>query len=132
MAPEERGPSQGQTAQLVSLGTMLFACVAVGLAAGYFGGRVDNLLMRFTDIWYAFPDLIFVLVLVSVFGPSLLSIFGAIALVKSPLLFSKQNGLEELSAVAPILQTIAADASVINPVRVRAQRLIAAGRKGSP
>jgi oligopeptide transport system permease protein len=37
--------------------------------------------MRFTDIWYAFPDLIFVLVLVSVFGPSLLSIFGAIALV---------------------------------------------------
>src|SRR5262252_2560427 len=53
----------------------------IGLVAGYAGGRVDNLLMRFTDIWYAFPDLIFVLVLVSVFGPSLLSIFGAIALV---------------------------------------------------
>jgi len=53
----------------------------IGLAAGYFGGRIDNLLMRFTDVWYAFPDLIFVLVLVSVFGPSLLSIFGAIALV---------------------------------------------------
>jgi len=45
---------------------------------------------------------------------------------------SKQNGLEELSAVAPILQTIAADASVINPVRVRAQRLLAVGRKESP
>jgi oligopeptide transport system permease protein len=55
--------------------------LAIGLTAGYFGGRIDNLLMRFTDIWYAFPDLIFVLVLVSVFGPSLLSIFGAIALV---------------------------------------------------
>ncbi|HKV86424.1 MAG TPA: ABC transporter permease [Candidatus Dormibacteraeota bacterium] len=55
--------------------------LAIGLAAGYFGGRADNLLMRFTDVWYAFPDLIFVLVLVSVFGPSLLSIFGAIALV---------------------------------------------------
>src|SRR4026208_1058105 len=39
MAPGERGPSQGQTAQLVNLGTMLFACVAVGLAAGYFAGR---------------------------------------------------------------------------------------------
>ena len=39
MAPEERGPSQGQTAQLVNLGTMLFACVAVGLAAGYFADR---------------------------------------------------------------------------------------------
>src|SRR2546423_8630845 len=45
---------------------------------------------------------------------------------------SKQNGLEELSVVSPILQKIAADASVINPVRVRAQRLIAEGRKESP
>jgi len=53
----------------------------IGLVAGYAGGRVDNLLMRFTDIWYAFPDLLFVLVLVSVFGPSLLSIFVAIGLV---------------------------------------------------
>jgi len=62
-------------------GIILPIGLAIGLTAGYFGGRIDNLLMRFTDIWYAFPDLIFVLVLVSVFGPSLLSIFGAIALV---------------------------------------------------
>ncbi len=61
----------------------------IGLVAGYFGGRVDNLLMRFTDIWWAFPDLLFVLVVVSVFQQlvfgsvplELLMIFGAIALV---------------------------------------------------
>jgi oligopeptide transport system permease protein len=53
----------------------------IGLVAGYAGGRIDNLLMRFTDIWYAFPDLLFVLVLVSVFSPSLLSIFAAIGIV---------------------------------------------------
>src|SRR5215470_14711049 len=53
----------------------------IGLSAGYFGGRIDNLLMRFTDIWYAFPDLLFVLVVVSVFSPSLLSIFVAIGIV---------------------------------------------------
>ena len=39
MAPEERGRSRSQTAQLVNLGTLLFACVAVGLAAGYFADR---------------------------------------------------------------------------------------------
>ncbi|TMD16246.1 MAG: ABC transporter permease [Chloroflexi bacterium] len=62
-------------------GIILPIGLLIGLTAGYFGGRVDNLLMRFTDVWYAFPDLLFVLVVVSVFGPSLLTIFGAIALV---------------------------------------------------
>ncbi len=63
--------------------------LAIGLAAGDFGGRIDNILMRFTDIWYAFPDLLFVLVVVSVFQQftsgsiilQVLMIFGAIALV---------------------------------------------------
>jgi oligopeptide transport system permease protein len=53
----------------------------IGLAAGYFGGRVDNLLMRFTDIMYAFPDLLFVLIMVAALGPSLFSVFVAIAVV---------------------------------------------------
>jgi oligopeptide transport system permease protein len=54
---------------------------SIGMAAGYFGGRVDNLLMRFTDIMYAFPDLLLVLVFVAAFGPSFWSIFIAIGLV---------------------------------------------------
>ena len=62
-------------------GIILVIGGTIGLVSGYAGGRTDNLLMRFTDIWYAFPDLIFVLVLVSVFGASLLSIFVAIGIV---------------------------------------------------
>ncbi len=54
---------------------------AIGLTAGYFGGRADNLLMRFTDIMYAFPDLLFVLIVVAALGPSLLTIFIAIGVV---------------------------------------------------
>jgi oligopeptide transport system permease protein len=50
----------------------------IGLTAGYFGGRVDNLLMRFTDVMFAFPDLLWLLVIVSVFTPSLLTIFVAV------------------------------------------------------
>jgi oligopeptide transport system permease protein len=53
----------------------------VGLVAGYFGGWIDNLLMRFTDIMYAFPDLLFVLIIVAALGPTFVNIFVAIGLV---------------------------------------------------
>ena len=34
----------------------------IGLVAGYYGGWIDNLLMRFTDVMYAFPDLLFFII----------------------------------------------------------------------
>ncbi|HEX2470317.1 MAG TPA: ABC transporter permease [Candidatus Limnocylindrales bacterium] len=37
--------------------------VPIGALAGWFGGRLDNLLMRFTDVIYAFPDLLFIILL---------------------------------------------------------------------
>ena len=37
--------------------------VPLGAIAGWFGGRLDNILMRFTDIIYAFPDLLFIILL---------------------------------------------------------------------
>jgi len=43
--------------------------VTVGMAAGYLGGHIDTLIMRGIDVLYAFPDLLFVLILVSVFRP---------------------------------------------------------------
>lgn len=42
---------------------------SIGLAAGYLGGMVDSVLMRFTDLMFAFPDLLFVLLIASVLGP---------------------------------------------------------------
>jgi oligopeptide transport system permease protein len=38
--------------------------VSLGMLAGFYGGWVDNLLMRFTDIVYAFPDLLFLIIIV--------------------------------------------------------------------
>jgi len=81
------GSEVSLTVGLLVQGIIFPIGLAIGLTAGYFGGRIDNLLMRFTDIWYAFPDLLFVLVVVSVWhldGPwyiQLIPIFGAIALV---------------------------------------------------
>ena len=37
--------------------------VPIGALAGWFGGRLDNLLMRLTDVVYAFPDLLFIILL---------------------------------------------------------------------
>lgn len=44
---------------------IVFVGTVIGMLAGYAGGRVDNLLMRFTDIVYAFPGLLFFIVLIT-------------------------------------------------------------------
>ena len=55
--------------------------VAVGLAAGLGGRRADTLLMRMTDVAYSFPDLLMIILLVSVFGASVSMLVLAIGLV---------------------------------------------------
>jgi len=49
--------------------TMLVVIVGllVGMTAGFAGGRTDNLLMRFTDVVYAFPDLLFLIIMMTAF-----------------------------------------------------------------
>ena len=44
---------------------ILLIGVVVGLVAGYYGGGVDKLLMRFADIIYAFPDLLFFIIVMA-------------------------------------------------------------------
>ena len=53
----------------------------VGAIAGFAGGRVDNVLMRFTDIMYAFPDLLLIILFKFVFGGGIFMIFLAIGVV---------------------------------------------------
>jgi oligopeptide transport system permease protein len=71
------------TAIIVLMGTI------VGMVAGYVGGRVDNILMRLTDVIYAFPDLLFfIIVMVALrdtfigkFMNGLVLLFAALAIV---------------------------------------------------
>ncbi len=55
--------------------------MTVGMAAGLGGRRVDTLLMRLTDVAYAFPDLLMIILLVSIFGASVPMLVLAIGLV---------------------------------------------------
>ena len=67
---------------------ILLIGVPIGALAGWFGGRLDNILMRFTDMIYAFPDLLFIILLSvafreTVFGRALdglLMVFVAIGI----------------------------------------------------
>ena len=58
--------------------------VVLGLAAGYFRGKVDTFIMRIMDVVLAFPSLLLALVLVAILGPSLINAMIAIAIVQQP------------------------------------------------
>lgn len=58
--------------------------LAIGTIAGYFGGVVDTVLMRVTDVFLAFPRLILALALVSVLGPGIENAVIAIAITTWP------------------------------------------------
>jgi peptide/nickel transport system permease protein len=50
----------------------------IGLVAGYVGGRVDAVLMRLVDLFFAFPFLVLIIAIVAMLGPSIFNMFIAI------------------------------------------------------
>ncbi len=45
--------------------------IIIGVVSGYFGGRIDMLIQRFVDAWMTFPDLVLLIVVVSIVGPGM-------------------------------------------------------------
>src|SRR5262249_45124287 len=67
----------------VGLGSQIIVVligVPIGALAGYYGGRLDLYLMRLVDVIYAFPTLLFVILIMSALGAGLFNIFLAIGL----------------------------------------------------
>ena len=58
----------------------LLVGVTLGIMAGYFGGRLDFIIMRYIDLQWAFPNFIIAVYLVAVFGTGLFNIIAAISL----------------------------------------------------
>ena len=69
---------------LVSTVVSLLIGIPIGALAGYFGGIVDDALMRFTEFFQTVPNFALAIVLVAIFEPSVQSIIGAIAIVSWP------------------------------------------------
>ncbi|WP_323015459.1 ABC transporter permease [Devosia sp.] len=60
----------------------VFIGVIYGAVAGYFGGRVDAIMMRFVDIMYALPYILFVIILVVMFGRNPVLLFVGIGAIE--------------------------------------------------
>jgi peptide/nickel transport system permease protein len=69
---------------LVSTAVALSIGVVLGAVAGYHGGWVDDLVMRFTEFFQTIPNFILLVVLVAIFTPSITSIVVAIGIVSWP------------------------------------------------
>jgi ABC-type dipeptide/oligopeptide/nickel transport system permease subunit len=68
----------------ISIAVAATVGIALGLLSGYYGKRVDEVIMRLMDILYAFPDLLLALALVATFGTGLPSLIAAIAIGRIP------------------------------------------------
>ncbi len=72
-----------QVSMLVGLGAQFIVFiigVPIGAISGYAAGRVDTIMMRFVDVMYAFPQLLFVILIMAWRGPGLTNIFIAIGI----------------------------------------------------
>jgi ABC-type dipeptide/oligopeptide/nickel transport system permease subunit len=72
---------------MIGLTTVTFAIVigtVLGALAGYFGGWIDNLIMRVMDVLLAFPSLLLAIAIVTVLGPGLQNALLAIGIVSIP------------------------------------------------
>ncbi len=62
-------------------GIATFISVVLGIVSGYTGGKFDLVLQRFVDAWMSFPDLIILIVVVSVVGPGMPQIIVTLGLL---------------------------------------------------
>ena len=72
-----------RVSMIIGLGSQIIVLligVPLGAIAGYYGGKIDLVLMRIVDVMYAFPTLLFVILLMTMLGAGMLNIFIALGL----------------------------------------------------
>ncbi len=66
---------------VIAVSIALALGLALGPLSGYYGGAIDSVIMRVADVFFAFPYILFVLLLVVVLGPGFRNVFIAIGLL---------------------------------------------------
>lgn len=95
----------------IAIGTML------GLLAGYFGGRLENAIMRLADVTLAYPGLLLLIAVMAAVGPSMVALFVALGIVGwanvARLVRAQVLSLKEREFVLAVRSLGARDAGVI-------------------
>lgn len=66
-----------QVSLIVGIGSVLIYAsigIALGLLSGYFGGLIDSLIMRITEVFMAYPHFMIIMVIVSLIGPNMMTV----------------------------------------------------------
>jgi peptide/nickel transport system permease protein len=115
----------GRTSLSVGLLVVGFAFtlgVPLGLASGYFGGKIDNALMRLVDAFLTFPPLLLAVALVGLLGPDIKNVMLALGLVQAPILARMVRG--STLAVREEVYVTAARALGASPLRIVLSHLL--------
>lgn len=77
-APQTLGVALSSVIVGAALGTVL------GLLAGYYGGWIEMLVMRGSDVLFSFPDILLAIAIVAILGPGIVNVFIAVAVFTVP------------------------------------------------
>lgn len=69
---------------IVSVIVAFVGGISLGLISGYYGGWIDTVLSRLLEIWLSFPDILFVIAVVAILGPSLNTVILALGFLSIP------------------------------------------------
>lgn len=78
------GSRTALTIGIVAVGISFIGGVAIGAVSAFFGGYVDDFLMRSVEILYAIPGLVLAIIFMAIFGPSIYNLFIAYGIVGIP------------------------------------------------
>lgn len=70
---------------VMSVGIGMVVGIPFGLISGYYGGIVDLIFQRITDILLAFPTILLAIMMIAIFGPGLYQVMAAIGVVSIPI-----------------------------------------------
>ena len=101
----------------LSTGISLMIGIILGSISGYFGGRIDNLIMRFVDVFMMLPTFFLILVIAAVFGSSIWNVMWILGLTGWPSITRLIRGnfltLKEMDFIVAAKGAGASDAYII-------------------